>query len=96
MCRLPGPERPVSPRFYFSTFSLFWIISSNTAAGSGLGGRLGGLMTGRAAVRGDAGRAAGMGNAESSEKGCWDEWWEGSDQLGGMVVETEKSGRNAG
>ena len=85
MCRLPGPERPVSPPFYFSTFSLFWIISSNTAAGSGLGGRLGGLTAGRAAGRGNAGRAAGTGNAESSKKGAgtsggrevisWEEWW---------------------
>ena len=71
-------------------------ISSNTAAGSGLGGRLGGMAAGRAAGTGDAGRTAGTGNADSSEKGCWDEWWEGSDQLGGVVVETEKSGRNAG
>ena len=60
-----------------------------------MGGKLGGLTAGRAAGRGNAGRAAGTGNAESSEKGCWDEWWEGSDQLGGMVVETETSGRNA-
>ena len=95
MCRLPGPERPVSPRFYFSTFSLFWIISSNTAAGSDLGGRLGGLTAGRTAGRRNTGRAAGTGNAES-RKGCWEEWWKGSDQLGGMVVETENLGRNAG
>ena len=85
MCRLPGPERPVSPPFYFSTFSLFWIISSDTAAGSGLGGRLGGMAAGRAAGRGTLGGPLGRGTLRAAKKGAgtsggrgvisWEEWW---------------------